>query len=254
MGLRAWSVASAPDRLRSKPLQPPPDGEGAVAPYLVQDRIPWTRWTPSGVGAVFLQLSRRFPNPWSRGSATRGALHGEGRASARPLWNTGKKQTLLWLFFMGVGIGENKGKHQYFPCFQKMPAGGGLQLGEETGTCCGRGSGVGGKAAVRSRDDGEGAIATQGGGVGRGGAFQPFPERMVARKRDRGGLHGEGHASACPQWKQLARQRGPELLPRHPSPKSGWTSQRGTGKMANRHPVRFSRAGKQRERTGTKTK
>lgn len=40
MGLRAWSIASAPDRLRSKPLQPPPDVEGAVAPYLVQDRIP----------------------------------------------------------------------------------------------------------------------------------------------------------------------------------------------------------------------
>ena len=52
-----------------------------------------------------------------------------------------------------------------------------------------------------------------GGASGEGGGF-PAVSRAHGRaeaRPSRGALHGEGHASACPQWKQLARQRGPEL-------------------------------------------
>ena len=248
MGLRAWSVASAPDRLRSKPLQPPPDVEGAVAPYLVQDRIPWKRGTPSGVGAVFLQLSRRFPNTWSRGSATRGALHGEGRASARPLWNTGKKQALLWLIFMGETMGKNRGKHQYFPYFQKMTAslrkGRSYPRGRRDGAfaagmgcewlarapcavvcnwarrperAAGEGAGWGGKrlfdlgTTARAPSPRRGGASGEGGGLFCGFPAVFLPQGRAEARPSRGALHGVGHASACPQWKQLARQRGPEL-------------------------------------------
>ena len=290
MGRRAWSVASAPDRLRSKPLKPPPDVEGAVASYPVQDRIPWKRGTPSGGGGgSFSATFQTFPEHMvARKRDPRCSPRGGTRFCASAVEH-GKKQALLWLIFMGETMEKNRGKHQYFPYFQKMTAS--LRKGRSyprvrrdgtfaAGMGCewlarapcavvcnwarrperaaGEGAGWGGSGCSISGRR-RGCHRHAGGASGEGGdcsvASQPFSSHKVARKRDPPGGHSTGrdtllHVRSGNSW----RDNGARSCPRHPSPKSGWTSQRGTGKMANRHPVRFSRAGKQRERTGTKTK
>ncbi len=262
MGLRAWSVASAPDRLRSKPLQPPPDVEGAVAPYLVQDRIPWKRGTPSGVGGgSFSATFQTFPEPMvARKRDPRCSPRGGTRFCASAVEH-GKKTGTPLAVFHGGGHRGKQGKTSIFSVFPKdarsspqradpLPLAGlmtalsppgwranGLRGLRVRWFAIGRGDRNvlrerergGGEAAVRSRDDGEGAIATQGGGVGRGGGF-PAVSRAHGRAEARPRCSPRGGTRFCMSAVETAGETtGPGAAPSASFPEIGLDIATGDG-------------------------
>ena len=220
MGLRAWSVASAPDRLRSKPLQPPPDVEGAVAPYLVQDRSPWTPGTPSGVGGSFSATFQTFPEHMvARKRDSRCSPRGGTRFCASAVEH-GKKTGSPLAVFHGGGHRGKQWKTSIFSVFPKDARRRWFAIGRgDRNVLRERERGGGGKRLFDLGTTARAPSPRRGGRRERGGLSSRFPSAWSRGSATEGGSTGRDtllHVRSGNSWRDNgARSCSLGILPRN---------------------------------------